>query len=56
MKKKTKLFEGLNLKQLDLNVAKFKEEICDRFIDSYLNSNNPQYVIVVEYWDESKLT
>ncbi|MDX1348823.1 MAG: hypothetical protein R3279_01180 [Putridiphycobacter sp.] len=54
MKKKRRIFQGLNEAVLEANIAIFKEELGDRFINKTMLSNNPEYQIEVEYWEEDK--
>lgn len=48
--KDRKVFQGMNLARIEANIEEFKKELGDRFISEHIKSNNPQWVIEVEYW------
>jgi hypothetical protein len=54
MEKNKKVFEGYNKERLEANIEEFKKEIGNLFIDSYISSHMPQWVIIVEFWDNKK--
>lgn len=52
MKKTYRVFQGTNRVRLERNIEEFKQKLGERFIGMCLMSNNPEYQIKVEYWEE----